>query len=228
MSSQKLRAITFDAAGTLIHLAEPVGKTYSRVASRFGILAIPEKLEASFKAVWMRTPLAFSPDSHIRDPNEKEWWRRLVRLVFEEAGSELPSGDEFDIFFEALYGHFETAGTWVADPAAAEVLEKTSASLRCLLLSNFDARLRRILDDLGLLVFFENQVLSCEIGASKPDPAIFRAAVDLLGIPPGEILHVGDDPICDWQGASSAGFRLFKVGKGQRRLGELLDELSLA
>ena len=228
MSSQKLRAVSFDAAGTLIHLAEPVGVSYSMVASRFGIHATPEKLETSFRAVWKRTPLPFSAESHISDPNEKEWWRRLVRLVFEDAGADLPSDDEYDRFFEALYDHFESTGTWVADPDAHRVLETASGPFRCLLLSNFDARLRRILEDLGLLGFFEHQILSCEIGASKPDPVMFQKAASALRLPPDEILHVGDDPICDWEGATAAGFHLFKVGKGQKRLGELLGELSLA
>jgi HAD superfamily hydrolase (TIGR01493 family) len=43
--------------------------------------------------------------------------------------------------------------------------------------------------------------LSCEIGAAKPDPAIFAAACDALGVDPGEVLMVGDDPRTDVGGA---------------------------
>jgi len=228
MSSQKFRAISFDAAGTLIHLAEPVGDSYSRVAARYGIKADAERLSCSFRTVWKRTHLPFSPESSICDPDEKSWWRRLVRVVFEDAGAELPDGEIFNEFFEALYTHFESPGTWIADLDATLVLEKVGSHYSCLVISNFDARLRRIFDDLDLLSHFENVILSCEVGASKPDPRIFQTAAMAQELEPETILHVGDDPVCDWEGAPAAGFGIFKVGKGQRRLVELLDELSLA
>lgn len=228
MTSQKYRAVSFDAAGTLIHLAEPVGASYSKVAASHGIDADPDELNTSFRTVWKKTPLPFAPESHIRDPNEKSWWRRLVRDVFEDAEADLPDGSKFDNFFEDLYRHFEEPGTWIADPDAKTVLETVQQNYRCIVLSNFDARLRRILDDLGILNDFESVILSCEVGASKPDAIIFEEAARTLSLDPNAILHVGDDPVCDWNGATAAGFGVFKVGKDERKLGELLGELSLA
>lgn len=228
MDRELIQAVSFDAAGTLIHLASPVGESYAAVARKHGIEADPDQLNDAFRAVWKRTPLPFSPESHIRDPNEKAWWSRLVRSVFEEVGAELPDADEYGIFFEDLYDHFERPGTWVADPDALEVVNTVSSAFQTFVLSNFDARLRRILSDLDLLNAFEAVILSCEMGASKPDPKIFEAAASHVGIAAPKILHVGDDPICDWQGAEESGFQVFRVGKGQARLGELLRELSLA
>ncbi|NRB74294.1 MAG: HAD-IA family hydrolase [Verrucomicrobiales bacterium] len=228
MLNEPIRAVSFDAAGTLIHLAEPVGSSYSRVASRHGISCSPDALNRAFGAVWKRTPAPFSPESRIDDPNEKSWWKRIVREVFDEAGAELPAGSAFETFFEDLYDHFESPGTWVADPAAHEVLARVSQRYRIIILSNFDGRLRRILRDLELLDFFEHTFLSCEIGASKPDQRIFNEVVKVLDLPPQSILHVGDDPQCDWEGAELAGFALFRVGTRENSLGELLRELSLA
>lgn len=228
MVSESIRAVSFDAAGTLIHLARSVGESYAEVAEEHGIAANADRLNQAFRSVWKRTPLPFSPESHIRDPDEKAWWSRLVRLVFEEAGSNVPGGEEYEVFFEALYEYFESPGTWIADPEALEVVNAVSGAYRCVVLSNFDARLRRILSDLDLLNAFEGVILSCETGASKPDPRIFETAAGCVGLPPNEILHVGDDPICDWEGAAQAGFQHFRVGTGQSTLGELLRELSLA
>jgi len=230
MSRPDIEAVSFDAAGTLIHLNEPVGASYARVAADHGIRCQPEDVGRAFRVVWKRTPPAFSPDSSLPDPDEKSWWRRLVRDVFAEAGATFPSMDTeavFDAFFEALYQHFEAPGTWEADPVAAEVVGAVASRYRCAVLSNFDARLRRILDDLGLLHHFEKLFLSCELGVSKPDPGIFHAASRNLGVAPGSILHVGDDPENDWRGARDAGFRVFEAGR-RRPLGELLGELSLA
>ncbi|MEX2580405.1 MAG: HAD-IA family hydrolase [Verrucomicrobiales bacterium] len=228
MSHQNIQAVSFDAAGTLIHLAEPVGASYSRVAALHGIEADTGDLDRAFRIVWKRTPLPFSFESTIRDPNEKEWWRRLVREVFEEAEARLPPSLEFDAFFEALYEHFEKPGTWNAAPEALAVVETVGRRYPCIVLSNFDGRLRRILGDLGLLDAFDGVVLSCETGASKPDRRIFEAGAKKLSKPPSAILHVGDDPVCDWEGAEAAGFQVFKVGTGQRPLSELFGELSLA
>ncbi|MDF1739415.1 MAG: HAD-IA family hydrolase [Verrucomicrobiales bacterium] len=226
-SHSPILAITFDAAGTLIHLAEPVGVSYARVAAEHGIESTPDDLGKAFGSVWKRTPLPFAHPNRATDTDEKSWWRRLVREVFEEAGATLPDEERFDTFFEALYLHFESPGTWLADPGAVSTLEQLSSRYRCIVLSNFDGRLRRILDDLGLLNFFETCLLSCELGASKPDPAVFRAAAKWLQLAPHQILHVGDDPLCDGEGARAAGFAHFRVEKGRNELGKILDVFHL-
>lgn len=228
MSHPPVKALSFDAAGTLIELTEPVGESYHRVANQYGIVSCPEALASAFKVVWGRTPSAFSVNAPIRDTDEKSWWRRLVREVFAESGATSISDEIFDMFFEALYDHFESPGTWNAVSGAEEALAKITSRYPSIVLSNFDARLRRILTDLNLIDYFDTIILSCELGASKPDPRVFAAAQSHFNTPPENILHVGDDPICDWEGARKAGFRSFRVGKGQSTLNELLGQLSLA
>ena len=228
MSNDLIKAISFDAAGTLIHLAEPVGNAYSRVAKRHGISASPDSLDQAFSNVWSRTPPPFSPQSKVDHPNEKSWWKRIVGEVFKEAQAGTAEHSDFELFFEDLYDHFESPGTWIADPDATEVLSAVTKSYPAIILSNFDYRLRRILRDLKLLSYFRHTLLSCEVGASKPDPKIFAEAASRLALPPENILHVGDDPECDWTGAENAGFRQFRVGRKENSLRSLLGELSLA
>ncbi len=227
MTHSPILAITFDAAGTLIHLSEPVGVSYSRVAAEYGINSSSADLGHAFGKVWKRTPLPFTNNSPTSDANEKAWWHRIVKEVFIEAGARLPEAEIFDTFFEALYLHFESPGTWQADPDAHATLEELSSRFRCLVLSNFDGRLRKILKDLELLSFFEACLLSCELGASKPDSAVFDAAANWLQLPPHQILHVGDDPVCDGDGARAAGFAHFRVEKGENKLGDLLNDFHL-
>ncbi|HQW29145.1 MAG TPA: HAD-IA family hydrolase [Verrucomicrobiales bacterium] len=224
----KIRAVSFDAAGTLIHLAEEVGVSYARVAGRYGIAADPVALNTAFRTVWKRTPPPFSEDRHTTDPRERDWWGRLVREVFHEAGSPVYGNELFDEFFDTLYRHFEEPGTWLPLPDAKDVVEAVARRHRCVVLSNFDARLRRILADIDLLAPFEAFFLSCENRLSKPDPRLFARVSNALDIPPQEILHVGDDPLCDWAGAAAAGFQHFRVGTGQQNISDLLIELSLA
>jgi putative hydrolase of the HAD superfamily len=67
--------------------------------------------------------------------------------------------------------------------------------------------LRRILSDAGLLGFFEVFVFSDEVGRSKPDPLVFRSAVEAFGVKPGELVHIGDREHNDVDGPHRFGAR---------------------
>jgi HAD superfamily hydrolase (TIGR01549 family) len=69
--------------------------------------------------------------------------------------------------------------------------------------SNWDCGLPEQLARLGLRL---PVVTSAEAGAAKPDPAVFRLALERLGVAPERALHVGDSP-SDERGAAEAGMR---------------------
>src|SRR6266481_9515602 len=89
-------------------------------------------------------------------------------------------------------------------------------------ISNFDGRLRLILQHLGISKFFSHVFISSELGADKPDPEIYRRAVSLMKLHPNGVLHVGDDPERDWEAASSAGLSIFRLDRRQNSLRDLL------
>lgn len=60
---------------------------------------------------------------------------------------------------------------------------------------------------IGMAHYFQASVAACRFGRAKPDPAIFHAACDSLGVAPQEALYVGDDPLLDVEGAQKAGLR---------------------
>ncbi|NNE91999.1 MAG: HAD-IA family hydrolase [Verrucomicrobiales bacterium] len=238
MSRPPLKAVSFDAAGTLIHLTESVGEAYSRVAAKFGIRAEPGALDAAFRRTWKTTPLPFSRQqgsfdeptlldrkTDIGNDHEKNWWFQLVQSVFSTAEIQIPDG-QFPAFFEALYDHFESPGCWELDPDAKAVLAAAAnRDLGIALLSNFDSRLRRILADLDILDHFEIVILSSEVRASKPDPRIFDALLDLARHPAGSILHIGDDPECDWNGAARAGLQTYQLCRKTRPLSGVIGQI---
>ena len=59
--------------------------------------------------------------------------------------------------------------------------------------SNFDTRLRSILEDLGLVDLFDCVVISAEVRAEKPNPVIFEKACSMLGVTAAQSLVLGDD-----------------------------------
>jgi HAD superfamily hydrolase (TIGR01549 family) len=79
------------------------------------------------------------------------------------------------------------------------------AGLRLGVVSNSDGRVVEALEAAGLRGYFDVVVDSALAGVEKPDPAIFRTALDALGVPPAEALYVGDLYDVDVLGANAAG-----------------------
>jgi putative hydrolase of the HAD superfamily len=73
--------------------------------------------------------------------------------------------------------------------------------------SNWDVSLREVLDRTGLTALLDGIVISAEVGAAKPDPAIFASALTVARARPDEAVHVGDTVEADVAGARAAGLR---------------------
>ena len=89
------------------------------------------------------------------------------------------------------------------------------------MISNFDRRLHLILRQLGIAHFFRHVFISSDLGADKPDPEIYRRALERSGVAASEAVHVGDDPEGDWGAARKAGMRVFKLERPRNSLHEL-------
>jgi putative hydrolase of the HAD superfamily len=208
--SARPAGVTIDAAGTLIHTIRPVGELYATVAARHGVDVDPDALHTRFRAAFgAAPPLAFpdAPPATLRQ-REREWWRAVVRQVF--AGE---SFTDFDAFFSDLFAFFARPATWRADPDAHRLLrELRGRRLVILVVSNFDARVRALLEALALTPLIDGITLSSEAGAAKPDPAIFHRALADARLDPTQVVHVGDTVREDLQGAHAAGLRVILVG----------------
>jgi putative hydrolase of the HAD superfamily len=220
-----IRAILFDAAGTLFFLTKTVGDHYAYVGREVGLDLDAQKLESAFHAAWKQMPRRPAIDGP-RENDDKGWWRELVGDVFDQVA---PSVNELDRdnFFEVAYEHFAEPGVWELYPEVPGVLEELAPRFRLVVISNFDGRLRLILQHLGISKFFSQIFISSELGADKPDPEIFRRAVTILHLKADEVLHVGDDPQRDWKAAAAAGLVVFRLDRPRNSLRDLLTTLNL-
>ena len=216
-----LKAIFFDAAGTLFHLPRGVGYHYALVGEEIGLKLDSRQLDRAFAVGWNAMPPREAIDGP-RENDDKDWWRGLVDLVLDQTAPSLGELDR-DNFFEIAYEHFAEAGVWELYPEVLEVLEKLSPRFQLAVISNFDGRLRMVLEQLGVSKFFKHVFLSSELGADKPDPEIFRRALRLIKLGPNEVLHVGDDPERDWKAASAAGLSIFQLDRKKNSLRDLLN-----
>ena len=220
-----IRAILFDAAGTLFYLTKTVGDHYAYVGREVGLELDAQKLESAFHAAWQQMPRRPAIDGP-RENDDKGWWRELVGHVFDQVA---PSVNELDRdnFFEVAYEHFAEAGVWKLYPEVLDVLEQLRERFQLAVISNFDGRLRFILQHLGISNYFSYIFISSELGADKPDPEIFRRALNLIDLNANEVLHVGDDPERDWKAAKAAGLSVFRLDRPKNSLRDLLADLKL-
>jgi len=99
-------------------------------------------------------------------------------------------------------------------PEAATALARIAdAGVPMAVVSNWDVSLGATLTDLGVGRRFAAVVTSAEIGAAKPDPAPFLAALAAMGVAAPRALHCGDDPRLDCAGARAVGMRAVTVAR---------------
>lgn len=85
----------------------------------------------------------------------------------------------------------------------AGVLRSLAGHYLLVAVSNGNAQL----EETPLAGYFHFAFMAEEVGAAKPDPALFQAASEATGIPLHEAAHVGDDPVRDVEAARKAGLR---------------------
>lgn len=208
-----IRAVLFDAVGTLLHVREPVGETYARVAATHGIAIAPAALSRAFPRVLRAMPSMVFPgrDGESLRLAERGWWHTLVRDVFASAGG-VSTGEPFERCFAALFEHFGGAAAWrCADGAAATLAALRDRGLRTGLVSNFDHRLPRILAAVDLMPLLDDVVLPADAGAAKPAARIFAVALQRLAVAAADAVYVGDDADHDIAGARAAGLHAIDV-----------------
>jgi putative hydrolase of the HAD superfamily len=67
---------------------------------------------------------------------------------------------------------------------------------------------------------FDAEVFSAAVGLRKPDPRIYRLALDLLGVEPAEAVFVGDGANDELAGAERVGMRAIGVDSPGCELGD--------
>src|SRR5258706_7338717 len=217
MPSHQIKAIFFDAAGTLFTVNGSVGDIYARLAREHGKDVAVADLEQGFRRYFVAAPtMAFPGASPTQIPTlEKQWWETLVRDVF----SPLGLFPRFEEYFVALFKFFARAETWKLYPETIGTLEQLKKhGLTLGVISNFDSRLFGLLDGLGIAHFFDLVVISTQVGAAKPAREIFTQALEQAGLQAAEAIHIGDSYKADIIGAQMAGLTPVLVDRSGKTL----------
>jgi len=200
-SLQGARACVFDAGGTLVHPDWPRLSELAEEAAgrRFGAEEMRRAFGEMLKGVG-----APEPGKPVIKQTGRHWTFRAMYggLGLDEAAC------------ESLVGRIDAAHAerhiWCGcDPEAARVVDEIkSRGLLVAVVSNTeDGRARDSLEAAGLAERFDVIIDSHLVGLKKPDPAIFRHALELLDVEPAEAVFVGDSYAHDALAARAAGMR---------------------
>jgi putative hydrolase of the HAD superfamily len=198
-----VQAIVFDAVGTLIRADPPVADVYHLAGWQHGSQLTREEVGRRMREAFAASEAG---EGLVREPTsesgERGRWRSIVCTVFDDVP------DAGGSLFRTLWQHFAQPESWrLFDDAAPVLTELADRGYRLAIASNFDRRLRAIVQPDPILRRCERCFLSSEIGFPKPDSRFFASAGAQLDLPPGEILLVGDDWTNDILGARAAGWQ---------------------
>lgn len=183
-----------------------VGAVYSEVMKAHGLDLDSAILNNAFRVAWKEAHA--KPRVGVTVHDEKQWWRELVHRTMKGLGTV----SDFDRMFEELWIAFAQPHRWKLHEGVVETLSGLKGrGYRLAILSNWDPRLRCLLDGFNLTSFFEEIVISSEVGVEKPDEGIFVLTQKRFQLVPENLLHVGDSHFHDFQGASKAGWKCLLV-----------------
>ena len=202
-----LRAVTFDFWNTLMY--EPDGHLRGRrqdawlgILEEAGFACEREQLDAVFAASWERFTESWKANQQLRAVEAAE-------AILDDLGFDLPPEVR-----SALVDAFTDAGN-DAEIVPTDGVHEAVATLKqagvrlgiiCDVGMTPSTALRGHLDRHGLLESFDHWSFSDEVGVYKPDPTIFRHALDGLGgVAPSDAAHFGDLRRTDIAGALAMG-----------------------
>ena len=219
-----IRAVYFDAVGTLLFPATSVAETYRTIAQRRGA-----ELHADLIRIRLRE--AFEQQEQIdlgagwrtSEVREELRWRTIVHEALREVA-------DTDACFRDLWECYRWPKAWTVHSETAIVLENlTQRGIVIGMASNFDARLAGLVAGIPELTPLADRcIISSLVGWRKPSGEFFGKVIEEADCAAAEILFIGDDLRNDVQGAQRAGLRalLFDpAGKSEiaERIGRLME-----
>lgn len=174
-----------------------------------------------------------NPDEVCSPESDRAFWMSIYRHILEQLGArEEWTEDEIHRCCHELYDEFTGPEHYrLFEDVQESLAELEGRGFRLGVVSNFAPTLRSILEDKGIARYFDPLIVSTEVGLEKPNPAIFKLALERSGLGPEEVLYVGDHDQNDIWAPNQAGIAAVKIirydylqGAGIRTLKELWQE----
>lgn len=205
-------AVVFlDVGDTLLRAHPSWAAVYLRVLAAHGVHVDEAALRAALDRVFR------TPDPSMEGPfeaSEASSFRRLVAFD-SRVLAELGHPAQPEAFFRSLEAEFAQTSSWHVFPDVSPALDALrDAGLRLAVISNWSWALPELLHTLELVGHFEAVITSARVGFEKPHRGIFEHALAVMGVTPGEAVHVGDSVRADVGGATGMGIAPVLIARG--------------
>ena len=198
-----MKALLLDLDGTLLdHRAAADAAAAAWAATLLPPGRCPDDLPARWAALEEHHVSRAERGEISWQQQRRERLRELFLLLeLEQAADD----EELDAHFARFLSHYETSWTPYADVADAFAAWR-QAGLRIAVLTNGVGEQQwRKLRALGVDADVEFVVALDDLGVGKPDPRVYAEACRRFGLPPAEVVYVGDDVVRDAVGATACG-----------------------
>lgn len=199
-----IEAVFFDVGSTLLEPDPPVEAVFTEIARSHGYDLTVEDVRPHMGAVD-----EFYEAEYLRDG---DFWAdpdRSVRIwldMYEFLSFRMGLDEKAREIAADVYREYAKPTRWKPYADVMGCLRGLKrAGKRLGIVSNWDPALAGIIDGLGLGSYFETVTSSADVGYRKPDPQIFRLTLEAMELDSARVVHVGDIPEADGDGASSAG-----------------------
>lgn len=184
-----LQAVLLDVGGTLLYERPARHVIYAEAARTRGLGLTDVRMLELMREAHQALPERVEGGYRYSDP----WFRRFIERIF--VGSLGLAPAELQEVTDALFARFEDPATFRLFDGALEFLDALAArGIRRGVVSNWSARLPRVLEVMRLAERLDFVVCSALEGVEKPDPEIFRLALARAGCAAEAAVHCGDHP----------------------------------
>jgi len=207
-----VKAVVFDAVGTLIRPSRPVADAYRDAGLRYGLDLSRDTIQQRFRQAFARQESIDARQATwtTDTSRERRRWREIVREVFQPVAE---PGDA-DALFESLWSHYASPQSWTVYEDARPVwTELGGRGLVRVVASNLDDRLSSILGGLPPFHQCADVCVSAELGVRKPSPSFFAAVQQRLQLESEQLLMVGDDYAADYEAARACGWQALHLDR---------------
>ena len=199
-----IKAVFFDLYGTLAGFNPSRYEIQSAACGEFGIEVTPEGVLKGYALAdaHMADQNAVKPLRALDAEGRRAFFSEYERLVLGGSGVEVTLDRAWEIWQRVRQLPYELTRFDDVIPTLGLL---RSQGLTLGLISNIERDGDELADSLGLGPHLDFTVTSIEVGAEKPHPPIFLAALAKAGAEPGETVHVGDQLRSDVEGARGVG-----------------------
>jgi putative hydrolase of the HAD superfamily len=200
------KAVFFDAGETLVYPHPSFSELFAEVLRAEGVVvdpAVVQEVVSAYSQKFTETVQSGEARLWTTSPERsRAFWDGVYRGFLEEVGV----AEHHDRLVGRLYATFSDLASYRLHPDVIPTVDRLrDAGISLGVISNFEEWLERLLETLGVTDYFPVRVISGVEGVEKPDPEIFRIALERAGVAAEESVYVGDHPFFDIEAAEEVG-----------------------